>query len=119
MALHISPARLRDELTELCIRVSAGEYLLAAGVHQAPVLIRPLRRGDRGRHTSLTHFRRELHRTLREAAQEPIIVTVSGIPTDESQVACHRRSAGRIVSPVRDDRRTEVQGSGLTPCRAG
>ena len=80
MPIRVTPARLRDELTELCVRASAGEQLVAAGVHQAPVLIRPVRRRDRGARTSLTVFRRQLHRILRQAAQEPIIVTVGGDP---------------------------------------
>jgi hypothetical protein len=80
MPMHITPARLRDELTELWHRVSAGEQLLAAGVHQAPVLIRPVRRRDRGRQTSLTQLRRRLHRVLRDALHEPRIVTVNGDP---------------------------------------
>lgn len=81
MALCINPARLRDELTDLWLSVSAGDHLLAAGVHQPPVLIRPTHGGDRGRQISLTQFRRQLHRILREASQEPIIVTVLGDPT--------------------------------------
>jgi hypothetical protein len=80
MPIHVTPAHLRDELTELWHRASAGEHLLAAGVHQAPVLIRPVRRHDRGRQTSLTHLRRRLHRVLRDALQEPLIVTVNGDP---------------------------------------
>ena len=78
--MRITPTRLRDELTELCVRMSAGEHLVAAGVHQAPVLIRPARRHDRGARTSITVFRRQLHRILRQAAQEPVIVTVVGDP---------------------------------------
>jgi hypothetical protein len=81
MLLRVTPARLRDELTELSIRVSAGEHLVAAGVHQPPVLIRPARQRDRAVQTSLTVFRRQLHRILRQAAQEPIIVTVYDEPT--------------------------------------
>lgn len=81
MPTRVTPARLRDELTELSIRVSAGEHLVAAGVHQPPVLIRPARRRDRAVRTSLTVFRRQLHRILRQAAREPIIVTVYDEPT--------------------------------------
>jgi hypothetical protein len=81
MAMQVSPARLRDELTELWLGAAAGDHLLAAGVHQAPVLIRAVRPGDRGRHASLTQFRRRLHRVLRVASREPVIVTVCGTPT--------------------------------------
>ena len=80
MPIRVTPARLRDELTDLWVRASAGEQLVAAGVHQAPVLMRPVRRRDRGARMSLTVFRRQLHRVLRQAAQEPIIVTVGGDP---------------------------------------
>lgn len=81
MALQVSPTHLREELTELWIKAADGEHLLVIGVHQAPVRFRPARRGERGRHVSLTQFRRKLHRVLRQAANEPIIVTVSGQPT--------------------------------------
>jgi hypothetical protein len=80
MPMRVTPSRLRDELTELWLRASAGEHLVAAGVHQAPVLIRPVRRLDHGARTGLTDFRRKLHRILRQAAHEPIIVTVVGEP---------------------------------------
>lgn len=80
MPTRVTPARLRDELTELSVRASAGEQLLAAGVHQVPVLIRPVRRTDRGAWTSITVFRRQLHRVLRQAAEEPVIVTIGGDP---------------------------------------
>lgn len=80
MPMRVTPTRLRDELTELWLRASAGEHLVAAGVHQAPVLIRPVHRRDHGARIGLTVLRRQLHRILRQAAHEPIIVTVVGEP---------------------------------------
>jgi hypothetical protein len=80
MLHNVSPTHFRDDLTEIKVRVSCGEHLVATGVHQAPILIRPARRGDRGRHASLTHFRRNLHHVLHEAEHEPIIVTEAGVP---------------------------------------
>jgi hypothetical protein len=105
MALQVSPTRLRDELTELCIDASAGEQLLAGGVHQEPVLIRRVRRGDRGRRIGLTQFRRRLYRLLREARREPIVITVSGIPS--LWVGRDPRDGRSLDQPARGARRVD------------
>ena len=58
-AKRVTPARLRDELTDLWVRASAGEQLVAAGVHQAPVLTAPCG-GVIGVRAELTVFRRQV-----------------------------------------------------------
>lgn len=80
MALHVSATELRDELTELWHGISRGQSVVVEGAGRSPVLLRPLRSGDRGQRIPITSFRRKLHRILREVQREPRVVTVGGDP---------------------------------------
>jgi len=80
MAIHVSAARLRDELTDLWHLISEGRSVVVDGANRPSVLLRPLRGDDRGQPATITRFRRQLHRVLREAQLEPIIVTSDGYP---------------------------------------
>lgn len=80
MAIHVSAARLRDELTDLCPSISMGRLVVVTGANRPSVLLRPLRGDDRGQPVTITRFRRQLHRVLREAQLKPIIVTSDGYP---------------------------------------
>lgn len=80
MALQVSATELRDELTELWHGISYGQFVVVQGAGRSPVLLRPLRSGDRGQRIPITSFRRKLHRILREVQREPRIVTVGGDP---------------------------------------
>jgi hypothetical protein len=80
MALHVSAAQLRDELTKLWPLISYGRLVVVEGVHRPAVLLRPLQRDDRGQRITITRFRRQLHRILREVQREPVVVTADGLP---------------------------------------
>ena len=80
MALHVSPAQLREELTDLWHWISDGHLVVVARPGRPAVLLRSLQPGDRGQRISITSFRRNLHRLLREVQRDPLIVTVGGYP---------------------------------------
>lgn len=80
MAILVSATRLRDELTDLWHLISRGRSLVVDGANRPAMLLRPLQGDDRGIPVTITRFRRQLHRVLREAQLEPIIVTSDGYP---------------------------------------
>jgi antitoxin (DNA-binding transcriptional repressor) of toxin-antitoxin stability system len=78
MEVHVTASELREDLTRLSQRVSAGRSVIIEGRSRPRMLFRRYRNGDRGNSVPITRFRRNLHRVLREIEGQSAIITVGG-----------------------------------------
>ena len=78
MEARVTAGELREDLTRLSQRVSAGHSVIIEGRSRPRMLMRRYRKGDRGKRVPITRFRRDLHRVLREIESRSAIITVGG-----------------------------------------
>jgi hypothetical protein len=78
MEVHVTAGELREDLTRLSQRVSAGHSVIIEGRSRPRMAFRRYRNGDRGKRVPITRFRRNLHRVLREIESRSAIITVGG-----------------------------------------
>lgn len=78
MEVRVTAGELREDLTRLSERVSAGHSVIIEGRSRPRMLLRRYRKGDGGERVPMTRFRRDLHRVLHEIESGSAIVTVGG-----------------------------------------
>jgi len=78
MEARVTAGELREDLTRLSQRVSAGHSVIIEGRSRPRMVFRRYRNGDRGKRVPITRFRRDLHRVLREIESRSAIITVGG-----------------------------------------